>query len=271
MQFDLSAYLARLDLSAPAAGAEGLAQLHHAHMSSIPFENTAPLMGRIPSLDPADLMDKLVTRRRGGYCFEHNGLYGLALAQLGYGARPLLARVRNGGPVGGARTHQAWLVEIDGDTWMSDVGFGGHGPLAPIPYRIGVELDVPNGRYRFVEDIGTGETVLERLAGDRWTSLWGYDGVPVQQVDIEAANVVTACWDKAPFRANLMAALHGPGGRVTLFNRAFSRGLPPDLDTRVLADPADLAQVLETEFTLALDGEEIAAIWDKIEAAPTGR
>ncbi|MAM60888.1 arylamine N-acetyltransferase [Maritimibacter sp. UBA3975] len=271
MAFDLSAYLDRLSLPEPGTGREGLARLHFAHMSHIPFENTAPLLERIPSLEPAALMDKLVRRRRGGYCFEHNGLYGLALAELGHTARPLLARVRNGAPVGGARTHQAWLVEIDGETWMSDVGFGGHAPLAPIPYRTGEAFEVPNGRYRFVTDPTTGETVLERLSGTDWTSLWGYDGVPVPQIDIEAANIVTACWDKAPFRANLMAAFHGPRGRVTLFNRAFSRGLPPDLETRLLEDAGDLARVLSIDFTLDLDDGDISAIWDKIKGAPVGR
>ena len=113
--------------------------------------------------------------------------------------------------------------------------------------------------------------VLERRTGDRWTSLWGYDGVAVPQIDIEAANFVAACWDKAPFRANLLAALHGPNGRVTLFNRSFSRGLPPDLDTRILADRDDFATVLKEDFTLDLDPDEVAAIWDKIESAPTGR
>jgi N-hydroxyarylamine O-acetyltransferase len=58
---------------------------------------------------------------------------------------------------------------------------------------------------------------------------------------------------------------------VTLFNRAFSRGLPPDLDTRMIADADDLASVLRDEFTLDLTADEVAAIWKKVEDAPVSR
>ena len=141
MDFDLTAYLARLELPNPGSGREGLFRLHRAHMTHVPFENTEPLLGRVPSLAPDDLFDKMVTRRRGGYCFEHNGLYAGALRALGYDITPLLGRVRNGAPEGGARTHQAHLVDIDGETWLTDVGFGGHSPLVPLALRFDVEHD----------------------------------------------------------------------------------------------------------------------------------
>ncbi|MEC7762313.1 MAG: arylamine N-acetyltransferase [Pseudomonadota bacterium] len=271
MGFDLATYLDRIDLPSPGTGRDGLFALHRAHMTHIPFENTEPLLGKVPSLDLTDLFDKLVTRRRGGYCFEHNGLYSQALRALGFQITPLLGRVRNGAAQGGARTHQAHLVTIDDGVWLTDVGFGGHSPLEPLPVRIGVEHDAPNGRYRFSADGASGETVLERQSGADWVSLWGWDDYPVQPVDIEAANVVTACWDQAPFPSNLMASFHGAEGRVTLFNRAFSRGLPPDLDTRILEDAADLQSVLAHDFSLDLTEDEIARIWAKIEAAPVRR
>lgn len=103
MPFDLAAYLARLGLAAPAATAAGLAGLQQAQLRAIAFENLDPLLGRLPDLAPDALMRKLVAGRRGGYCFELNGLFGAALA-----------RVRNGAPEGGARTHLAWIVTIEG-------------------------------------------------------------------------------------------------------------------------------------------------------------
>jgi N-hydroxyarylamine O-acetyltransferase len=271
MTFDLSKYLDRIGLRLPGTGRAGLSAVHRAHMTGIPFENIEPLLGKVPSLDPAELFDKLVTRKRGGYCFEHNGIYAAALRALGFEITPVLGRVRNGAREGGARTHQAHLVALDDGLWLTDVGFGGHSPLAPLPVRFGHEYDAPNGRYRFVEDMQSGETVLERLSGEDWVALWGWDDYPVRPVDIEAANVVTACWDKAPFSSNLMAAFHGPQGRVTLFNRACSRGLPPDLDTRILDDAEALGAVLAGDFALDLSPDEVARIWAKIETAPIGR
>lgn len=271
MSFDLDAYLDRLGLSDVPPGAAGLTALTRAHMRAIPFENIDPLTGRVPSLHPDALMDKLVRRKRGGYCFEHNWLFGEALGALGYAATPVLARVRNGAPEGGARTHQAFLVDVEGATLVTDVGFGGHAPIDPVPLVEGAAFEAPNGTYRFTRDPQSDERVLERRADGAWVSLWGFDDHPVRPVDIEAANVVTACWDKAPFRSNLMAAFHGPDGRVALFNRALTRGLPPDQTRHVIETRDELAQVLREDFTLALGDDLIDAIWAKIEDAPLGR
>ena len=92
---DLPAYLARIALPAPPApDAEGLAAVQRAHRLVIPFENLDIPLGRGISLDPDAVFDKLVTRGRGGYCFEQNQLFLRALHAMGFTARPLLARAR---------------------------------------------------------------------------------------------------------------------------------------------------------------------------------
>src|SRR5690606_16267355 len=85
--FDPEAYLARLAIDAPKPGADGLAALQEAQLSAIAFENLDPLTGRVPDLDPQALADKLLARRRGGYCFELNSLFGRALSAFGFKAR----------------------------------------------------------------------------------------------------------------------------------------------------------------------------------------
>src|SRR3546814_16635827 len=91
---DVEAYLRRIGLEqAPRPDQEGLMSVQRAHRWAIPFENFDIPLGRGISLDPAAVFDKLVVRRRGGYCFEQNQLFLRALLQLGFDARPLLARV----------------------------------------------------------------------------------------------------------------------------------------------------------------------------------
>jgi N-hydroxyarylamine O-acetyltransferase len=91
---DLAEYLARVGLAAaPAPTAEGLAELHHAHATHIPFENLDVLLGRTIRLDPASLHQKLVRDGRGGYCFEQNLLLHHALTGLGFAVVRLAARV----------------------------------------------------------------------------------------------------------------------------------------------------------------------------------
>lgn len=92
-EFDLEAYLCRVNFSgSTVVSADTLERLHHAHFHSIPFENFDVLLGRGIRLDPKALFDKLVLGKRGGYCFELNGLFLQALQAMGFRARPLLAR-----------------------------------------------------------------------------------------------------------------------------------------------------------------------------------
>ncbi len=93
---DLDAYLERISLS----GRPGLAEVHRAHSTTIPFENLAPHQGQAVSLEDAELERKLVAGRRGGYCFEQNMLLARALRELGAEVDLHLARVRFGAPAG---------------------------------------------------------------------------------------------------------------------------------------------------------------------------
>lgn len=104
-KFHVPAYLQRTGLSASITASEdGLVQIHRTQAYSIPFENFDIQLGRDIDLSPQALFEKMVFRQRGGYCFELNGLFLLALRQFGFETRPLLARVHLRG-VATARTH----------------------------------------------------------------------------------------------------------------------------------------------------------------------
>ena len=108
--FDLDAYFARIGYAGPRAPTlPVLAALHRLHPAAIPFEAIDVLLGRPISLAPADIFAKLVTGGRGGYCFEQNGLFRLALTALGFGVTPLIARSWYGRPLDQPRprTHMA--------------------------------------------------------------------------------------------------------------------------------------------------------------------
>src|SRR5919201_4472917 len=105
---DLEAYLARIGVR----GRPGLAELHRAHVTSIPFENLDPRRGIPVSLETEDLERKLVHRRRGGYCFEQNLLLKAALEALGAEVEMLLARVRVGRPPGTPRPRTHLVLRV---------------------------------------------------------------------------------------------------------------------------------------------------------------
>ena len=125
---DLTAYLDRIGWSGPVpVTAETLGTLATHHGSAIAFENLNPFLGLPVDLDIAALERKMVRDRRGGYCFEQNALFAAALRQLGFTVTGLGARVlwiQPNGPLG-PRSHMVLRVDIAGEPWIVDVGFGG--------------------------------------------------------------------------------------------------------------------------------------------------
>jgi arylamine N-acetyltransferase len=132
--FNLDSYLERIKYSGGTDISEKtLRELHIAHTLNIPFENLDVYYGKPVLLDKASLFNKIVTNRRGGYCFEMNGLFSLVLQKLGFNVTNLLARGTMDGINFTTKTHQVILVENNGKRWLADVGFGNDGIIAPLP------------------------------------------------------------------------------------------------------------------------------------------
>ena len=123
---DIERYLARIGYAgARAPAAPTLAALQRAHLFAVPFESLDCVRGRALSLDPQGLFDKIVTRRRGGFCFELNGLFSVLLRALGFDVTLLAARpFWDSGELAPERAHLALLVDVDDTRWLTDVGFG---------------------------------------------------------------------------------------------------------------------------------------------------
>jgi len=157
---DLAAYFDRVSYNGSAEPTvQTLGALVAAHNRSIPFENLDPLMDvAVDDLGPAALTGKLARRRRGGYCYEQNGLIGYVLAELGFGVEALAGRVvwMNPSDALPAQTHEALAVTVPGldGRFLVDVGFGGQTLSSPIrleagpvqrtrhePYRVNEVLD----------------------------------------------------------------------------------------------------------------------------------
>ncbi|MES2494529.1 MAG: arylamine N-acetyltransferase [Pseudomonadota bacterium] len=225
--FDIDAYLARITLKhRPLPDADGLALIQSSHRLSIPFENLDIRLGRTISLDPAHVFDKIVHRRRGGYCFEQNSLFLGALQALGFEARPLLGRVwlmSDGGVP--PRTHTLNLVRIDGEDWIADAGFGGS-YIPPMKLADSVEAWAPDGAsYRLSrsEDHGW---MLERR-GDAATSDWqpqySFTLDQVAPIDLEMSNHWTSTRPDTRFTTLTIVNLCLPTGFAALTDRQYKR------------------------------------------------
>ena len=250
--FDIDAYLDRVGLDAmvPDTG-DGLETLHRAQVYSIPFENFDIQLGRGISLEPGDLFEKMVQHPRGGYCFELNGLFLLALQQAGFSARPLLARVHLRGEPSG-RTHQLSLVTINGRDWIADVGFGSDGLRAPVPLEPGTESNQDGYAYRLttVDPFGI---MLQLRQNEIWQDLYSFDMGHVCPQDIILSNHYTATHPGSFFTWARVANLPKRSGRVSLMDFSLTESRHGKLlETTLTPGPAYLDALMQY-FGIRLD------------------
>jgi N-hydroxyarylamine O-acetyltransferase len=235
--FPMPQYLTRIGLSKiPAANEAGLREVHAAQSFSLPFEDIDIHLRRAISLQPDDLVSKLINRSRGGYCFELNGLFHLALKSVGFSVRALLARVLYGLQDPSARTHQVLIVTIEGRDWLADCGFGGPGLCLPLPIIADRVEEQYGESYRLRQDARLG-WVLQKESNDGFIDLYSFDDRELTlENDIEMANHFTSTWPSSIFRLHRMCSLRKPWGRVTLTDmeltiyrdgQSMSRILPP--------------------------------------------
>ena len=121
---DVDAYLERISYVGSREPSERtLSELHRAHMLAVPFENLDIHLGVANVLDPEHVFDKVVTRRRGGWCYELNGLFALLLEALGFAVTRYSAAVVLSDPPSPDFAHLTLRVDLDRQ-WLADVGFG---------------------------------------------------------------------------------------------------------------------------------------------------
>jgi N-hydroxyarylamine O-acetyltransferase len=249
LSFDVDRYLERTGAARPLApSAEALASLHRAHVGAVPFENLDILLGRPIRLDLESLQAKLVTGRRGGYCFEQNSLFRAALEALGFTVSSLAARVRTGTSAIRPRTHMLLKVDLQEKSLLADVGFGGDGLLCPLPFEVGPELWLGDTGHRLRRE---GDLwVLEGNAGPGWQDLYAFTLEPQHPVDFEMANHFTSTWPDSPFRNTLTAQRSLPERRMILRDRDLSTREGGRVRTETIRDPEHLLEVLAERFSL---------------------
>jgi N-hydroxyarylamine O-acetyltransferase len=219
--FNFSEYSKRIGYSGSAApDLATLTALHRAHIRAIPFENLDIQMGRTIKLDPDALQVKMVRQRRGGYCFEQNSLFLLALQSIGFAPATREARVRqNTGGLMRPRTHMVLTLPCEGREWLADVGFGGDGLVEPIALD-GTSAEQAGVVYRTTTE-GSVRILQRRIAGG-WEDLYAVMPDPVHPIDFEVGNWFTSTHPRSPFVLNLTAQRVVDDTRHTLRNLTYS-------------------------------------------------
>jgi arylamine N-acetyltransferase len=193
-----------------------------AHNGAIPFENLDPLLGiPVADLSAAALTDKLVHRRRGGYCYEQNGLMGYVLEALGFGVERLAGRVVWMNPDGPlpAQTHQVLSVTVPGvdGPLLVDVGFGGQTLTSPIRLAGGTVQATRHEPYR-IQKRGDGLQLEAEIRG-HWQPLYTFTTRPQPRIDLEVGSWYVSTYPNSFFVTGLTAALVTDDARYNLRGR----------------------------------------------------
>lgn len=254
---NLALYLRRLGFDAPPAPTlETLRQLQLRHTGAFPFENLSTLSGQPVLIDLPSIEQKVLYDGRGGYCYELNNLFLALLQALGFDACGISGRVVMGQPEGAwtARTHRLSLVTLDGVRYITDVGFGGMVPTAPLMLDTPDEQLTPHEPYR-IEQHEDGYTLRANVGGE-WRAMYIFDLQRQEDIDYAVGNWYVSTHPESSFARQLMVARTGEGWRRTLNNGSFSiHRIGSETERRQVTDVDELMGLLRSEFDIRVPRE----------------
>ena len=265
---DPQGYLERIRFPAPDHNAltpslSLLRALHEAHMLAVPFENLSIHYGQPIVLRDEALYHKIVTRRRGGFCYELNGLFAWLLRRLGYDVALLSAEVAGSdGSFSAPFDHLTLLVhQGDGADWLSDVGFG-DSFRHPLRFEPHIEQDGGDGRiYRMYEsemradgDGGLPYWLVEQRtdAQPTWEPVYRFTLQPHAMDDFAARCRYHQTSPESHFTQKRICSLALPGGRISLSDLRLITTLDGVREKRELASEAEYRGVLAERFGVVL-------------------
>jgi N-hydroxyarylamine O-acetyltransferase len=243
------AYLGRIAVTPlVTADARALRALHRAHQVAVPFENLSIHLSEPISLDEADLVDKIVRSRRGGFCYELNGGFALLLQALGAQVTRLAARVYGDGQIGPPFDHLALAVRLpDGSgPWLADVGFGSHSDF-PLLLDSRSEQQDPAGRFQLTDTEHGDVDVLK-------------DGEPQYRIELRErslADFVPTCWwqqtsPSSHFTRSTICSRLTDDGRISISGRSLIRTSDTARTEQQLASDDDLLAAYRDQFGIVL-------------------
>ena len=251
--FKLQDYLDRIGFKGEAtASLETVRQMMRCQLFTVPFENLDVQAGKVVSLIPEEIVDKIIYRHRGGYCYEVNGLFAMALDALGIpyqfvAARPMFY------PVKRPKTHMAIVLTLDGQQWLCDLGFGSYGIRAPMSLDV-LDVEIAQDFDVFVlSKMNEREYLLKAQQAGEWTNQYAFDLSPQEWIDFVPANYLNSTHPDTIFVQQLLVVLHNENGRCILLGDSLKTLHQGHVEKRTVARE-EMTQILHEVFHLRMAG-----------------
>ena len=255
---EIKAYLERIDYHGGLEPtARTLRELHRAHMLAVPFENLDIHLDRPIMLNDAALFSKIVERRRGGFCYEMNGLFAALLSGLGFRVDKLAAGVtREGGGFGPPFDHMTLLVHLE-ERWLADVGFGES-------FREPLLLDergeqMSGGHAYRIKDDGENLILQRRDASGAWADQYLFTLRPYEYRDYEEMCRYHQTSPESHFTQRRVCTRATDEGRITLSDLRLIITRDGKQEERLLEDEREYDRALKEYFGVELGGSTFRA------------
>jgi N-hydroxyarylamine O-acetyltransferase len=247
--FSLDAYFNRIDFQGEAKPSLAtVTELMRRQLVTVPFENIDIQAGKIISLDPNDIVEKIIHRQRGGYCYEVNGLFAMALSALGIPYFFIAARpISHGGRK--PKTHMALVLKLQGEKWLCDLGFGGYGIRAPMRINVLESAVNQDGELFMLSLQQENELVLKMHNNNGWEDLYAFELTAQNWADFAPANYFNSTHPDSIFTRKLLVAICTATGRKIVFGHSFKKIENGQIEKQLLS-AENRTQILREEFGL---------------------
>jgi N-hydroxyarylamine O-acetyltransferase len=249
--FDLNAYFQRIGFTQEArADLATVTALMRCQLRTVPFENLDVQAGKIVSLIPEEIVEKIVQRQRGGYCYEVNGLFAMALHALGLpyqfvAARPMFYPARR------PKTHMGIVVTIGEEQYLCDLGFGSYGIRAPLHLgSLDVEIAQDFDCFK-LSKLNEIEYLMQARVKGEWLNQYSFNLSPQEWIDFMPANYLNSTHPDAIFVQKYLIIKQTETGRVMLVGDTFKRIHQGEESERKIAD-AERSELVRNEFGLVM-------------------
>jgi len=249
--FDLQQYLNRINFSGEIKlDLAGIKKLMQSQLFSVPFENIDVQAGKTISLIGDDIVNQIVTKNRGGYCYQINGIFSLLLKEIGLphyyiAVRPLVNPGQN------PKTHLAIIATIEGEEYLIDLGFGGNSIREPLKLsQAGTEIQQDFETFTLVKT-EEDDYLLQIKIGNEWSNLYSFDLTPQRWIDFKPANHYNYSHPDSFFTQNLIVVLQNPLGKKIVFKNAV-KSVTNGVTEVIPFEDDQLDTLLKTEFNLSI-------------------
>jgi len=249
---DTKAYLERINYGGSLVpNPETLRALQVAHLMTVPFENLSIHAHEPIVLDDDAIFSKIVEQRRGGFCYEANGLFAALLRALGFNVTMLSAEVAtDGGGFGPDFDHMALMVTLE-QRRLVDVGFG---DTFREPLRLDERSEQVQGRDAYRIDHDGSYLVLKRRSGKEWNTEYRFTLQPREYGDYAGMCHYHQTSPESHFTQKRICTRATEDGRITLSEMRFiitnNKG---ERSERTLESQAEYVEVLREKFAIVMD------------------